>query len=615
MKRILIATLAAAILTANASAYRVPHQDEGGNIIRLEDANCDPQAQAEMLQKLGLFMGTDNGFGLDRAMTRAEAAAMLCRFLGGTAEAETGSWEHPFRDVPAWADHAVGWLYQNKLTYGISEKEYGANQPVTAGQYAIFLSRAVYGNDDGDHWFLGTAESAALDGQPFLRSYAVGMSVRALMHSPGSSPETLAQRLAEKGVYTAAQFADAAWDVIVPWYDEHLSSAAIAGVTYAESKTQGLRPYWEANSSTLPYFYATRDEAGESVLYRLDWRTLAEELVGRFPVVGEYQWVHLLGELDGKDYLLVVSEGAKTGRLYSVKGTELTLELSENDIGGVVPEKQEAAEGTLVFTTAQGKAVVDRTGVRLTEAADEVAVLYTGDGYEVRQSVNHSETTISSMNSATKEIISTYTVPQDMAGEPHTVAYDEGDFIGEAGFYTTRYSEKPGELKQLLDTAVIERAVSPDGSQILCLSHQPGTRVPGHIGYGGDTVLLLNPHTGESETLIDASAGLEIAGFYAGGAQTLTSLSEGDGHSDVIEGSVFDGKRVQFFTSRPEGMMHYSICIYSLDCESKKITVLDYTAGRPELAEGFDYGNPEGYKKQYIEKEQARLDAVWNSKQ
>ena len=119
MKRILIATLAAAILTANASAYRVPHQDEGGNIIRLEDANCDPQAQAEMLQKLGLFMGTDNGFELDRAMTRAEAAAMLCRFLGGTAEAETGSWEHPFRDVPAWADHAVGWLYQNKLTYGI----------------------------------------------------------------------------------------------------------------------------------------------------------------------------------------------------------------------------------------------------------------------------------------------------------------------------------------------------------------------------------------------------------------------------------------------------------------------------------------------------------------
>ena len=91
MKRILIATLAAAILTANASAYRVPHQDEGGNIIRLEDANCDPQAQAEMLQKLGLFMGTDNGFELDRAMTRAEAAAMLCRFLGGTAEAETGS--------------------------------------------------------------------------------------------------------------------------------------------------------------------------------------------------------------------------------------------------------------------------------------------------------------------------------------------------------------------------------------------------------------------------------------------------------------------------------------------------------------------------------------------
>lgn len=110
MKRILCTALTAAILTTGASAYRVPNTDTQTNLITFEDANCDPQAQAEMLKKLGLFMGTDKGFELEREMTRAEAAAMLCRFLGGEAETAKGGFSHPFRDVPAWADASVAWL-------------------------------------------------------------------------------------------------------------------------------------------------------------------------------------------------------------------------------------------------------------------------------------------------------------------------------------------------------------------------------------------------------------------------------------------------------------------------------------------------------------------------
>lgn len=38
---------------------------------------------ADRLSDLGLFQGTGNGYQLDRAPTRAEAATMLVRLLGG----------------------------------------------------------------------------------------------------------------------------------------------------------------------------------------------------------------------------------------------------------------------------------------------------------------------------------------------------------------------------------------------------------------------------------------------------------------------------------------------------------------------------------------------------
>ena len=68
----------------------------------------DTEAQAQMLCDLGLFRGTEKGFALEKPMTRAEAAAMLSRFLGAEETALAGEWEHPFTDVPQWADQYVG---------------------------------------------------------------------------------------------------------------------------------------------------------------------------------------------------------------------------------------------------------------------------------------------------------------------------------------------------------------------------------------------------------------------------------------------------------------------------------------------------------------------------
>lgn len=54
---------------------------------------------ADRLSDLGLFQGTGNGYQLDRAPTRAEAATMLVRLLGAEAEAE--EWTIPRRS-PIW---------------------------------------------------------------------------------------------------------------------------------------------------------------------------------------------------------------------------------------------------------------------------------------------------------------------------------------------------------------------------------------------------------------------------------------------------------------------------------------------------------------------------------
>ena len=62
-------------------------------------------AQADGLNKLGLFKGTENGYELDKNFTRAEGAAMLVRLLGKEKEVLSAQPIGLFADVPAndWA--------------------------------------------------------------------------------------------------------------------------------------------------------------------------------------------------------------------------------------------------------------------------------------------------------------------------------------------------------------------------------------------------------------------------------------------------------------------------------------------------------------------------------
>lgn len=107
--------------------------------------------RANALKDLGLFMGTNNGFDLDRAPTRGESIIMLLRMLGKAEEAQNSSYQNPFTDVPAWAAKYIAYAYAKGYTSGISKTTFGTNNIVTPEQFLTFMLRALgYSDKDGE---------------------------------------------------------------------------------------------------------------------------------------------------------------------------------------------------------------------------------------------------------------------------------------------------------------------------------------------------------------------------------------------------------------------------------------------------------------------------------
>jgi len=108
-------------------------------------------AAADDLNSLGLFIGTQRGYDLDREPTMAEAAVMLVRLLGDEAYAKENNFGHAFTDVPEWASPYVGYLYENKLLDGMDGGEFYPWEPCDAEVFCAFVLRALgYTEETGD---------------------------------------------------------------------------------------------------------------------------------------------------------------------------------------------------------------------------------------------------------------------------------------------------------------------------------------------------------------------------------------------------------------------------------------------------------------------------------
>ena len=178
-------------------------------ITRYEDS-------ADVLNKLGLFAGSDLGYELERAPRRIEAGVMLIRLLGKEEEVLEGSYTHPFEDVPSWADKYVGYMYENGLTKGTSDKTFGSNDLTDANSYATFVLRSMgYDDSKGDFsWstavnsavengLLSDEEAVRLKSDQFLRDDMVNVSLNALSCEIKTGNMKLIEMLMDQGAVSA----------------------------------------------------------------------------------------------------------------------------------------------------------------------------------------------------------------------------------------------------------------------------------------------------------------------------------------------------------------------------------------------------------------------------
>lgn len=223
----------------------------GALVVSAGAAHFDAAAQS--LKDVGLFAGTNQGFELDRAPDRAEAATMLVRLLGKADEAAE-AWtekeaEFPFTDMENynWAKPYVSWLYENKLTAGSSATAFDPDDKCSAQMYATFLLRALGYSDaaGGDFTYAdalafaqekGVVDMMNCDAKNFLRDHVAAMSYTALAVQPKDYDIDLLTKLMDEGAVEktdAAQALEAKFDA---WRTYNAANAKSQDMTALEAK-------------------------------------------------------------------------------------------------------------------------------------------------------------------------------------------------------------------------------------------------------------------------------------------------------------------------------------------------------------------------------------------
>lgn len=175
---------------------------------------------ADQLKALGLFQGTEQGYELDRAPTRAEAATMLVRLLGKEADAQKLEYTAPFTDLEDWQKPYVQYLYDNELTSGATETTFEPESLCSAQMYTTFLLRALGYSDAEAADFtyqdaitfgesIGLVDYANCNQQKFLRDHIAAMSLTALNTAvKGDEDTVLLEKLVADGAVAQADAKD-----------------------------------------------------------------------------------------------------------------------------------------------------------------------------------------------------------------------------------------------------------------------------------------------------------------------------------------------------------------------------------------------------------------------
>lgn len=173
--------------------------------------------EAEVLFDLGLFKGTGFNadgtpvFDLDKNATRIQGIVMLIRLLGEEEAALACTAEHPFTDVPTWANSYVAYAYEKKYTNGTGNNTFGSDDKLLGKAYVTFVLRALGYNDAADDFSynsaltfgaeLGLIEAGQCEGELYRDDTAL-VSYNALRTTLKDSDTKLAEKLMNDGVLT-----------------------------------------------------------------------------------------------------------------------------------------------------------------------------------------------------------------------------------------------------------------------------------------------------------------------------------------------------------------------------------------------------------------------------
>ena len=180
-------------------------------------AFADDIQYANILNKLGLFLGTNNGYDLELPCDRLMGAVLLTRFLGLEAEALAVNYTHPFTDVrETYADKYIALLYTYGLVQGQSSESYGRG-PMSGNQFATLMLRSLAYREGVDFtWnnalsklleleIVSSAELTGFSRDGFLRADAVFLCYKVLYAIPPDGYMPLVHKLLWDDVFTVYQ--------------------------------------------------------------------------------------------------------------------------------------------------------------------------------------------------------------------------------------------------------------------------------------------------------------------------------------------------------------------------------------------------------------------------
>ncbi|RAP75933.1 S-layer homology domain-containing protein [Paenibacillus montanisoli] len=204
MKRIFILLLAAMLLLLSSSVY----------------AGSGSQAkQADTLKQLGLFSGTDKGYQLEAAFTRAQGTVMLLRLAGEADDADRAKLKPAFKDVKAshWAAASIAYAVSKGYVKGTSSTAFAPDRLMTGKEFLTLINRllgypeatpAKAAELSQKNGLLTAATAKRLTtANPFLRGDMVEAAYSALLAKQAGSTRTLIQVLVEDKDAIAVDFA------------------------------------------------------------------------------------------------------------------------------------------------------------------------------------------------------------------------------------------------------------------------------------------------------------------------------------------------------------------------------------------------------------------------